>query len=73
MNEPDFSDVPYQAHQILIDELENSSEELYALLNAIIENSQFLSDKAQQPIDSVQDLIDFINDHSIQGLRKLLN
>jgi len=71
--EPDFSNVPYQAHDILKTELEGASHELHTLLTLLIENSDFLAEKAEHPIKSVQDLIDFLEDHSIYELEEILS
>ena len=72
-SEPNFSDVPYQAHNILISELNDSSKELQELLNIIIKNSNYLNDKAQKPIDSIEELIEFIDGKTIYELKEILN
>ena len=71
--EPNFDNVPYQAHDILRKELESASQELYDLLALLIENSDFLSEKASRPIQSVEDLIEFLEDHTIYELEEILS
>ena len=70
MEEPNFDNVPYQAHAILVNELEDASQELKELLTFLIENSEL--SEAKNPIRSVEDLINFLEDHTIYTLEELL-
>ena len=73
IQEPNFDNVPYQVHNILITELKNASQELYDLLSLLIENSDFLSEKAENSIKSVEDLIKFLENHTIWDLEEMLS
>ena len=73
IQEPNFDNVPHQVHNILITELKNASQELYDLLSLLIENSDFLSEKAENSIKSVEDLIEFLENHTIWDLEEMLS
>lgn len=71
--EPNFEYVPHQVHKILRDDLNNSSEELFKLLTLLIENNDTLTKKAQNPINSVEELIDYLENHTIFELEEILS
>ena len=69
--EPNFNKVPYQAHAILINDLEGASKELKKLLTLLIENSELA--EAEYPINSVNELIEFLENHTIYELEEILS
>ena len=69
--EPNFNNVPYQAHEILINDLEGASKELKKLLTLLIENSELA--EAEYPINSVNELIEFLENHTIYELEEILS